>query len=405
MDYVSLNDGFDDEPTTDSRKRKRITHRPRGAPSATRVATQKHMTSPEAIEASNKDNKESDSTLSGITSSGIPPSGVPSASTSTTFTIMDTELTGVPMAENILPDLVRNHVPDTVETVNTGEELEIADALLSLGEVRDDTIDDDDNAQLMPVGAPTGITDVAPVPILLDQVNVDNAIASMLEADDLDKTTPNAPVSHAGDEDEDNRLMEAVTACEPVVTSTKSSNTENRPKSTSPTQGSLKIKTHVLKKKADSNLRYKCSVCGVTKPTMQQVNEHHLEKHKPQICTICGHTFALASSLTRHMYDHEQHRFNCDSCNYMAYFESELNAHKVIHRKNPAFQCMVKNCGKWFRHKWELTMHIKKHDGEKYKCDECEFTTNLEKHLKEHKRKHSDDCPYLCKTCNKGFHY
>ena len=192
--------------------------------------------------------------------------------------------------------------------------------MLSLGEVRDDTIDDEDNAQLMPVGALTGITDAAPVPVLLDQVNVDNAIASMLEADYMDKTTPNAPVSHAGDEDEDNRLMEAVTAGEPVVTSTESSNTENRPKSVSPTQGSLKIKTHVLKKKADSNRRYKCSVCGVTKPTMQQVNKHHLKKHKPQICTVCGRTFALASSLTRHMYDHEQHHFNCDSCNYMAYF-------------------------------------------------------------------------------------
>ena len=196
MDYVSLNDGFDDEPTADSRKRKRITHRPRNVPSATRVAAQKHTTSPEAIEASNKDNKESVSTLSGVTSSGVLPSGIPAASTSTTLTITDTELTGVPTAENILPDLVRNRVLDTVETVNTGEELEIAVALLSLGEVRDDNIDDNDNAQLMPVGALTGITYAVPVPVLLDQVNVDNAIASMLEADDLDKTTLNVPASH-----------------------------------------------------------------------------------------------------------------------------------------------------------------------------------------------------------------
>ena len=399
MDYVTLNDGFDDEPTANSRKRKKITHRPRGVPSATRVAAQKHTTSPEAIEASNKDNKESDSTLS-----GIPSSGVPSASISTTNTITDTELTGIPTAENILPDLVTNRVPDTVETVNTGEELEIADALLSLGEVRDDTINDD-NVQLMPVGAPTGITDAVPVPVLLDQVKVDNDIASMLETDDFNKTKSNAPVSHPGDEGEDNSLMEAATTGEPVITSTGSSNTENRPKSVSPTQGSLKIKTHVLKKKVDSNRRYKCSVCGVTKPTIQQVNEHHLKKHKPQICTVCGRTFALALSLTRHMYDHEQRCFNCDSCDYTAHFESELKAHKIVHRKNPAFQCMVKNCGKWFHCKWELTMHVRKHDGEKYKCDECEFTTNLEKHLKEHKCKHSDDCPYLCKICNKGFHY
>ena len=68
VDYVTLNDGFNDEPTANSRKRKRVTHRPRSVPSATRVAAQKHTTSPEAIEASNKGNKENDSTLSGVTS-------------------------------------------------------------------------------------------------------------------------------------------------------------------------------------------------------------------------------------------------------------------------------------------------------------------------------------------------
>ena len=101
-------------------------------------------------------------------------------------------------------------------------------------------------------------------------------------------------------------------------------NTENRPKSTSPTQGSLKIKTLTLKKKADCNRRYKCSLCGVLKPTVQQVNKHHLKKHKPQICTVCGRTFALASSLIRHMYHHEQQCYKCDNCDYTVHFESEL---------------------------------------------------------------------------------
>ena len=64
---------------------------------------------------------------------------------------------------------------------------------------------------------------------------------------------------------------------------------------------------------------------------------------------------------------------------------------------------MVKNCGKWFRHKWEQTIHIKKHAGEEFKCDTCDFTTNLEKHLKEHKCKHSDDCPYFAKFAAKVF--
>ena len=67
---------------------------------------------------------------------------------------------------------------------------------------------------------------------------------------------------------------------------------------------------------------------------MQAVNEHHLKKHKPQICPICGRTFALASSLIRHSYDHEEQRYQCDVCEFTSHFESELNAHKIVHRKN-----------------------------------------------------------------------
>ena len=358
------------------------------------MAAQKHTISPEAKEASNKHNKESNSTLSGI------------LSTSTTHATTDPDLTGVPSSENRLPDLVTDHETDiakTVDPVSTEEELEIADTLLSLGEVRDNTIEDDDNSQLMPVGALTIIIDAAPVPVMLDQINVDNAITSIIEAEELDKDEANITVPVPGEDDEG--ATKTTMTDEASTTNTALQNTENRPKSASPTQGSLKIKTHALKKKVDSNQRYKCSVCGVSTPTVQQVNKHHLKKHKPQICSICGRTFALASSLIRHMYDHEQQCYKCENCDYTAHFESELKAHKIVHRKNPAFQCMVKNCGKWFRRKWELTMHVKKHDGEEFKCDECDFTTNLEKYLKEHKCKHSDDCPYLCKICNKGFHY
>ena len=138
---------------------------------------------------------------------------------------------------------------------------------------------------------------------------------------------------------------------------------------------------------------------------MQAVNEHHLKKHKPQVCPICRRTFALASSLIRHSYDHEEQRYQCDVCEFTSHFENELNTHKIVHRKTPTFKCMYKECGKWFMRKWELTVHLKKHAGKEYRCETCDFSTNLEKQLKEHQRKHSDDCAYLCKICNKGFHY
>ena len=265
-------------------------------------------------------------------------SAIPSTLTANKLTVPD--LTGIltPLDTNNLQDLVVNHevsnpeldTSKTVDTVSTEEELDAIDALLSLGNVRDDTLNKDDNAQLMPVGAPTNIIDAAPVPVRLDQLNVDTAIAGIMQTEELEQQNVD-DVTPAPYETNTNKPAD--------VKSDKAAEgtTDDRPKSASPMQGSLKIKMHALKKKAISNRKYKCSVCGVSKDSMQLVNEHHLKKHKPQICPVCGRTFALASSLIRHAYDHEEKRYHCDVCDYASHFESELKAHKIVHRKKPSF--------------------------------------------------------------------
>ena len=348
IDYLSLNDGYENDFETSLKKRKRITHRPKSAPSATRVAAQKHTVSPEAKNANKRPSTASPPALSAV------------PSTSKVKNVIATDLTGVPtgqIAETLL-DLVQNNEPVNVQlsptiadAVSTEEELDAIDALLSLSEVRDNTLEDDDNADLMPVGLPTNIVDAAPVPVKLDRVNVDTAIAEMLQTDELEKqdteeSTSNPNKNAVIPDNSDPNTIEGTS-----TNKTVSSSTNDQPKSDSPTQGLLKMKTHALKKKPESNQKYKCSVCGISKKSMQAVNEHHLKKHKPQICQVCGRTFALASSLIRHSYDHEEKRYQCDVCEYSCHFESELNAHKIVHRKTPTFKCMKKGCGKWFMHK------------------------------------------------------
>ena len=131
----------------------------------------------------------------------------------------------------------------------------------------------------MPVGAPTNIIDAAPVPVRLDQLNVDTAIAGIMQMEELEQQNVD-DVTLAPYETNTNKPAD--------VKSDKAAKgtTDDRPKSASPTQGSLKIKMHALKKKAISNRKYKCSVCGVSKDSMQLVNEHHLKKYKPQICPV-----------------------------------------------------------------------------------------------------------------------
>ena len=172
-------------------------------------------------------------------------------------------------------------------------------------------------------------------------------------------------------------------------------------------KGSLETRTYVLKKRLDSKRTFKCSECKAVETLIHKLNEHHRQMHNAQMCGICNCTFALTSSLSRHMYDHDERRFHCNQCHYLCHFESELEMHKIIHRKNPSYQCMRANYGKWFRRNWDLMLHLQKHDDKEHKCDYkgCKFITATKKQLKEHQKKHSDDFPYKCKICNKGFQY
>ena len=224
--------------------------------------------------------------------------------------------------------------------VSTEEEIDAAETLLSLGEVRDDTLDnDDENTVLMPIGGPTATVDVAPEPIRLDQVNVDKAIAELIQNDQNDKQTGTDQA------DKSQTPTVDVDRDDTIDDSPKSAGKESK----ETTRGRLETKTYVLEKKVETRKRtFKCSECNVVKKTIKELNIHHEECHNPQICGVCGKLFKLASSLTRHMYEHNKPRFSCDQCDFMCHFESEMTTHKIVHRKNPSHQCMKANCGKWF---------------------------------------------------------
>ena len=370
IDYVSLNDGFDGEDSTPTpaKKRKKESFRPRSAPSATRLSAHKKMNTPEANELT----------------------AVPSTS-------KVTPSTRVPTPDMTLPDLVvtRPNAPLDITTptaTNTIEDLEAASTLLSLGDTLEDTLDaNDDNALLMPIGGSNIPEDVAPQPLRLDQVSVDRVIAEIVDTEQSEIKD-----DRADGKDKNENVIAPLPTEEPDE------------ESTAPKKGSLKTKTYVLKKKPSTKRLFKCSECKVVKPTVQELNNHHRRHHNPRMCKICNRTFALASSLARHMYEHDEKRFQCEKCEFSSHFASELETHKIVHRKTPTHKCMHVNCGRWFLRKWDLTLHLQTHDGQDHKCDyeDCKFSATTKKQLKEHqKTKHNDDYPYECKVCHKGFRY
>ena len=440
IDYLALNDGLEEYTKPSPKRKKRVTHRPKGAPSTARIEAQKSMSPPETECRSPLPSPTPRSTLPGVpaasTSSLVPSSktaekedklsGVPDENIDESIrgretTKLEAPLTGVPppprssnVEDQSLPDLVINRgtgsnnrdIPNASTTPAVPElqqDLEAASVLLSLKEdIRDDTLDEadeEDNSTLMPVGGTGAAIDVAPEPIRLDQPNVDAAIAEIVQneinQEEVEPSETEHPIKHKSDEATTNP-KDSKTEEEAVI------DDENK-------KGSLRMKGYGLKRKPNSRRRFKCSQCESVKSSIQKLNAHHKRHHPPQMCGICGRTFDLAASLTRHMYDHQELLYKCEHCAESFHFESELISHKVKHRnKNtPSFQCMKSKCGKWFMRKWDLTLHLQKHDKEKHFCDyeDCTFWTNTSKALNEHKKSHSDDCTHVCKECGKGFKY
>ena len=387
IDYLTLNDGLEDDEVSSPKRRRRTTYRPHSGPSATRHAARKHTASPE---------------LQGVTMTGAS-STLPAVPPPASKPVQSDELTGVPNKtdDNILPDLVlKQEDPDTTQAVSTEEEMDVAAVLLSLGEIKDDTLDDNNkNAELMPIRGPNVPLDIAPQPIRLDQLSVNNAIAEMIQVDDQSKDTP------ANTKTEEQVDVQAVAVS---VDANNDNTIANKNKQELATKGTLQTKTYTLKKKTGTKRRsFKCSECDVIKKSIRELNIHHEECHNPQICGICGKLFKLASSLTRHMYEHNQPKYHCDQCNYNCQFKSELQMHKIVHRKNPSYKCMKASCGKWFKRKWDLTLHLQKHNGVCHDCEYegCQFSTDTKKQLKEHQKSHQDDYQHVCATCGKGFKY
>ena len=129
------------------------------------------------------------------------------------------------MQENKLP----------VNVGNTEEDLEAASTLLSLGDTLEDTLDEgDENALLMPIGGANVPEDVAPQPLQLDQVSVYNAIAGLIETEQLEKDSA------------DNKKEESIpTDTLPIKQDQTDANSGKK--------GTLETKTYVLKKKTEKS--------------------------------------------------------------------------------------------------------------------------------------------------------
>ena len=355
------------------------------------------------------------------------------------------------------------------DVVSMDDEQHAVDALLSLSNMCDippsssiDTeLDIDDNALLVPIGGQAICDDAAPTESRLGQIEVDNEIARIIateEYTELEKsisnhqTTPLVGVPDQRSTIESAKdtttgkpkqipepsptlfgvrtnLLDQITTGDHTPTQADSKSQEEppavlpddhqgvRPKPDSKKQttipagkkgskGAFKSQLYGLRRKHPKDRAYKCQVCGISKRSMESLNDHHRRNHNPQMCGVCGKMFDLATTLAHHMYSHNEWKYYCDKCDYHCFFKSELESHKIVHREGPSFQCMYPKCGRWFKRKVELSLHVETHKKTWYDCKKCDFSTKLLKYLKEHKKSHlkkNEELPYACDICGERF--
>ncbi|XP_056434509.1 zinc finger protein 648-like isoform X1 [Gadus chalcogrammus] len=181
---------------------------------------------------------------------------------------------------------------------------------------------------------------------------------------------------------------------------------------------------------------FACTACGCSFGNLRRLTAHHRGAHAgqsrlPQICSICGRSFAAAAELLEHRRSHgdrqrypcrqcgdtfdtmlarSQHRqshhakrhFKCPHCDKTYTRRSDVKRHQATHTGDRPHQCS--QCGKRFSLRFMLAKHLTVHTGQRpFQCAHCPKRFTLVSILTRHERMHTGEKPFLCSHCGKGF--
>lgn len=119
-------------------------------------------------------------------------------------------------------------------------------------------------------------------------------------------------------------------------------------------------------------------------------------------CSECGKTFRHRSVLELHMRIHSKDKpYQCKVCGKGFRFSSYLQQHLIIHTGKKPYKCS--DCGKDFAFLQNMRTHQKLHQEKPFRCTSCRKGYSDEIQLQHHMLSHNGDKPHKCDQCDKSF--
>lgn len=119
-------------------------------------------------------------------------------------------------------------------------------------------------------------------------------------------------------------------------------------------------------------------------------------------CSECGKTFRHRSVLELHMRIHSKDKpYQCKVCGKGFRFSSYLQQHLIIHTGKKPYKCP--DCGKDFAFLQNMKTHQKLHQEKPFRCTSCRKGYSDETQLQHHMLSHNGDKPHKCDLCDKSF--
>ncbi|XP_059194445.1 zinc finger protein 62 homolog [Centropristis striata] len=119
-------------------------------------------------------------------------------------------------------------------------------------------------------------------------------------------------------------------------------------------------------------------------------------------CSECGKTFRHRSVLELHMRIHSKDKpYQCKVCGKGFRFGSYLQQHLIIHTGKKPYKCP--DCGKDFAFLQNMRTHQRLHQEKPFRCTSCRKGYSDETQLQHHMLSHNGDKPHKCDLCDKSF--